>query len=260
MPWDATSNSLKARIKLGDSPSGLNINLECGALHPEDAGLRVEETGADLGICLDGDADRVIFCDASGEVVSGDRILCLCAKAMQEAGSLHGSTLVATVMSNLGLRDALADDGIALETTGVGDRLVIDRMREKGFSLGGENSGHIIFSDYATTGDGILSALKVLSLMKEKGATLADLAECMLEYPQEQRTLPVREKRPLEELPQLMEAIRRAEDALDGHGRTLVRYSGTENKLRILVECPDRAIADQQAEAIEKMAQQLIGA
>jgi len=151
--------------KLSIHPDGKNINEGVGALYPERAAQAVIEHGADVGICLDGDADRVIFCDEKGNVIAGDRVLCLCAKALKAQGKLKGDTLVATVMSNLGMRDALAKDGIALETTGVGDRLVIERMREKGFNLGGENSGHIIYSDHATTGDGIMSALMVLSML-----------------------------------------------------------------------------------------------
>jgi len=247
-------------IELGTKPDGRNINAGCGALHPEMAGEAVRERGADLGICFDGDADRVVFCDATGKVVSGDRILCLCAKALHDAGKLRGETLVATVMSNLGLRDALAEQGIALDITGVGDRLVLERMREKGYTLGGENSGHIIFADHATTGDGIMSGLKVLQVMKETGASLADLAECMTEYPQELLSLPVREKPPVESVPALREAIARAEGQFNGTGRTLVRYSGTESKIRVLVECADAGQAREQAEAIAKAVRATIGA
>lgn len=246
-------------MALGTEPNGRNINDGCGALHPELAAAAVVEHGADVGICFDGDADRLILVDARGRVVSGDRVLCLCAKALHEAGKLRGETLVATVMSNLGLRDALAADGIALETTGVGDRLVLERMREKGYSLGGENSGHIIFADHATTGDGIMSALKVLSVMKEKGLSLAELADCMEEYPAELVSMPVREKPPVEEVPQLQTAIAAAEEAFAGKGRTLVRYSGTEKKIRILVECADGATAREQVKAISKAVGDTIG-
>lgn len=246
-------------IKLGTKPNGRNINEKCGALHPELAAEAVRTHWADVGICLDGDADRVIFVDAQGQVISGDRVLCLCAKALHEAGGLRGGAMVATVMSNLGLRDSLGQSGIGLEMTGVGDRQVLERMREKGYALGGENSGHIIFADYATTGDGIMSALKVLQVMKDKNATLAELADCMTEYPQELLSLPVKEKPPVESVPKLQEAIAHAESVFDGQGRTLVRYSGTEKKIRILVECADAASAREQAEAIAGAVHETIG-
>ena len=246
-------------IQLGTKPDGRNINEKCGALFPEKAAEAVRTYWADVGICLDGDADRVIFCDGDGNVISGDRVLCLCAKALHESGGLRGGAMVATVMSNLGLRDALGQEGIALEMTGVGDRLVLERMREKGYALGGENSGHIIFADHATTGDGIMSALKVLQVMKDKGATLAELADCMQEYPQELLSLPVKEKPPMESVPALQEAIAKAEEVFNGQGRTLVRYSGTENKIRILVECADAKCAKEQAAAIAGAVEATIG-
>jgi phosphoglucosamine mutase len=245
---------------LGTKPDGTNINANCGALHPEGAAEVVKAQGADIGICFDGDADRVIFCDEHGSVVSGDRILCLCAGALHESGGLRGGALVSTVMSNLGLRDALGERGIMLEMTGVGDRQVLERMREKGYALGGENSGHIIFADHATTGDGIMSALKVLQVMKEKGRTLSELADCMTEYPQRLVSLAVREKPPVESVPVLQAAITRAEEVFGTRGRTLVRYSGTEKKIRILVECADQASVDEQAEAIAAAVRETIGA
>jgi phosphoglucosamine mutase len=246
-------------IKLATKPNGRNINEGCGALHPELAAQAVKEHGADIGICFDGDADRVIFVDANGAVISGDRVLCLCAKALHEAGELRGNTLVATVMSNLGLRDALAADGISLETTGVGDRLVLERMREKNYALGGENSGHIIFADHATTGDGIMSALKVLQVMKAKSATLAELADCMSEYPAQLVNLNVKEKPPIESIPALVEAIGAAEAAFGDEGRTLVRYSGTEKKIRILVEAKDAVLAGEQSAKLAAAVQSTIG-
>ncbi|MDB4788628.1 phosphoglucosamine mutase, partial [Akkermansiaceae bacterium] len=230
-------------IKLGTSPDGYNINEGFGSLHPEKAAERVIAEKADIGICLDGDADRVIFVDGNGDVISGDRVLCLCAKALKGKGKLRGNTLVSTVMSNLGLRDALAADGIDFIATDVGDRHVLERMREGNFNLGGENSGHLIFSDFATTGDGIVSALMVLSFIQDTGKTLAELADCMSEYPQLLVNLPVSEKPPLEEVPAITAAIAAADEAFGENGRTLVRYSGTEKKLRVLVEAKDSALA-----------------
>jgi phosphoglucosamine mutase len=246
-------------IKRSVHPDGRNINENCGALHPEKAAELVKEHGAHVGICFDGDADRVIFCDELGNVVDGDRILCLCAKALHAQGKLKGNTLVATVMSNLGLRDALAEDGITLETTGVGDRLVLERMREKGYNLGGENSGHIIYSDHATTGDGILSALMLLSMMREKGEKLSTLANCMDIYPQVLLGLEVKEKPPIETIPEVHAAIQKAESAFSDKGRVLVRYSGTERKIRVLTECSDAALAESQAKLIATAIQNTIG-
>ncbi len=247
-------------IKLSTAPDGRNINQNCGALHPEQAAAAVKAHGADVGICLDGDADRVIFCDETGTVVDGDRVLCLCAKTLKAQGKLKGDTLVATVMSNLGLRDALAADGIALETTGVGDRLVLECMREQGYNLGGENSGHIIYSDHATTGDGIMSALMVLSMMREKGIPLSELADCMEIYPQVLLGLDVTEKPPIEDIPDVLTAIRSAESTFADQGRVLVRYSGTERKIRVLTECSDAGLAQSQADLIAAAIQKTIGA
>lgn len=246
-------------IKLSVHPDGRNINADCGALYPEKAAAAVLEHGADVGICFDGDADRVIFCDEKGLVIDGDRVLCLCAKALHEKGMLKGDTLVATVMSNLGLRDALAADGIKLETTSVGDRHVLERMREKGYNLGGENSGHIIYSDHATTGDGIMSGLMVLSMMREKGVPLSELANCMDIYPQVLLGLEVKEKPPIETVPEIQSAIEHAELAFAEKGRVLVRYSGTERKIRVLTECADSELAQTQADLIGAAIQQTIG-
>lgn len=231
-------------ITLGTSPDGYNINEGVGSLHPEKAAALVLSENADLAICLDGDADRVIFVDGNGQVITGDRVLCLCAKALKSEGRLLNDTLVSTVMSNLGLRDALAADGITLETTAVGDRHVLERMREGDFNLGGENSGHIIFSDFATTGDGIVSALMVLSLIQKTGKSLAELADCMIEYPQILVNMPVKQKPAIAEVPELQKAIDDANAALGNDGRTLVRYSGTEKKIRVLVEAKDQALAE----------------
>lgn len=223
-------------IKAFVEPDGYNINNGCGALHPEAVSALVREHHADVGIALDGDADRVVFCDAEGRTVDGDRILTMCALDFHRRGALVRNTVVVTTMSNLGLHEALRQHGIAVETTDVGDRLVIERMRQIGANLGGEKSGHVIFMDYATTGDGIMTALQVLRLMKEHGSSLAELAACMREYPQQLVSVPVAERKPLEHLFSLQAALSRCRQDLGTSGRAIVRYSGTEPKLRILVE------------------------
>lgn len=232
-------------IKHGCDPDGININAGCGALHPEAAGALVRQHGADLGISFDGDADRVIFTDATGTPISGDRILALSALALHEQGKLRGGKMACTVMSNLGLHEAMRRAGIQVLTTPVGDRSVIEALREQGGSFGGENSGHLIFADHATTGDGILSALQVLRVMKEKKATLAELAACMREFPAELVNLKVAAKPPLIELPGLQKLMKEADVAFGDGGRQLIRYSGTENKIRILVEHSDADVVDE---------------
>jgi len=228
-------------IVLGNQPDGRNINDGCGALHPQLAAAAVRAHGADLGVSLDGDADRCIFTDADGQTVSGDRILGLCAAGLQREGRLEKNTVVVTVMSNLGLAASLEPHGIRVETTAVGDRHVIERMRSGGFSFGGENSGHLVFAAHATTGDGILSALQVLRLMKREDATLAELARGFDEFPSRLMNLEVAAKPPLESLPALTALMREADAAFGRHGRHLIRYSGTESRIRILVEHRDAA-------------------
>lgn len=223
-------------ITAGVQPDGLNINSGCGALHPEHAGELVRRHGADLGISFDGDADRVIFTDASGETVSGDRILALCAIGLKEQGKLRNDTLVATVMSNPGLKEAMRSHGIRMEATAVGDRNVIECIRLGGHSFGGESSGHVIFADHATTGDGIVSALQVLRLMRGKNTSLASLASVMEEYPSVLVNMPVTAKPPLDSLKGLKRLMEEATEAFGDQGRHLIRYSGTENKIRVLVE------------------------
>jgi len=226
------------------APDGYNINNNCGALHPHVMAEQVKACKADLGIALDGDADRVIFSDSNGSIVAGDRILAICALEFRHRGVLAHDTLVCTSMSNFGLRDSMTRHGIRVVSTDVGDRQVIEAMRAGGFSVGGENSGHIIFIDFATTGDGIITALQIMRLMKNSGQSLAALAACMHEYPHRLISLPVREKQPLETLPRLSETIRQAETALAEQGRVLVRYSGTEHKIRLLVEAKDATLME----------------
>lgn len=246
-------------IKTGCNPDGININDGCGALHPEHAGELVRAHGADLGVSFDGDADRVIFTNAEGEPVAGDRILALSALALKEQGRLRGNTIAVTVMSNLGLHEAMKQNGIKVLTTAVGDRQVIEALREHDHSFGGENSGHLIFADHATTGDGILSALQVLAMMKRRDQSLAELADCMSEFPQKLVNLPVSSKPPLETLPQLSQVMAEAETALGDSGRQLIRYSGTENKIRILIEHRDADIVEEWTAKLIRAVQQELG-
>jgi phosphoglucosamine mutase len=225
---------------IGVSPDGVNINEGVGALHPEGACAEVLKRQAQIGIALDGDADRVIVIDEKGQVVDGDAVLAMCASHMIGAGTLRHSTVVATVMSNLGLERALEAQGARLVRTQVGDRYVVEAMREGGFNLGGEQSGHLIFLDHCTTGDGIVAALQVLALVLRSGKPLSELARSAMErVPQvlENVLLPVR--RPLEEMKQLAKEEARIKGALGKEGRILIRWSGTEPKLRIMLEGPD---------------------
>ena len=233
-----------AVVKINDAPDGYNINNNCGALHPKVAAEQVKAHKADLGVALDGDADRAIFCDEHGRTIDGDRILAMCARECKRRGTLVEDTLVCTTMSNLGLHEAMARQGIRVVTTDVGDRYVIDAMRAHGYSLGGEKSGHLIFHEFATTGDGIIAALQVMRLMGTKQAPLSTLADCMTEYPHYVASLPVREKIPLETLPKVSAVLRQAEAGLAAHGRVLVRYSGTEKKIRLLVEAREQAVVE----------------
>jgi len=245
--------------KTGITPDGLNINADCGAMHPEIVADMVKATGSDIGIALDGDADRVIFADANGAIVDGDRVLAAMAIAFKTRGILKNDTLVVTSMSNLGLHDAMRAHGIHVEVTDVGDRHVIDAMRRHGHCLGGEKSGHLIFHDYATTGDGIISALQVLRILKEEDKTLAAFVDCMTEYPQQLVSIKVKEKRPIEEVPALAAALRACEEELKGTGRVIVRYSGTEPKIRILVEAQKAAHVEQWINALTNAVKEGLG-
>lgn len=231
-------------ITTGIDPDGLNINDGCGALYPETAGELVRKHNADLGVSFDGDADRVIFTDANGQVVSGDRVLALCAIGLKEQGRLKKDTLVATVMSNLGLIEAMKNQGIKVETTAVGDRNVIECIRKNGYSFGGENSGHLIFAEHSTTGDGIMSALQIIRLMKERNATMAQLSSVMSEYPTQLVNLPTKAKPAIASLKKLNALMSEATGDFGDQGRHLIRYSGTENKIRVLVEHRDAEQVD----------------
>jgi phosphoglucosamine mutase len=238
-------------IPLGTSPDGTNINDNIGALHPDVMAKKVREMRADLGIALDGDADRVILCDADGHIIDGDHILLILARRFKAQGRLPHATAVATVMSNLGLERALAREGIHMERVAVGDRYVVERMREGGFTLGGEQSGHIVMTDFATTGDGLLAALQVLAAMVEGSTTLAALARGLTHVPQVMVGVRVAKKPPLESLPSVVSAIAAAEAQI-GDGRVLVRYSGTEPKCRVMLEGDNEALIRHHCDAIAK--------
>ena len=226
-------------IVVAADPDGHNINDGCGATYPGYVGELVRQHNADVGIALDGDADRVIFCDSKGNEVNGDRIIGMCALDYQQRGKLAGESVVVTSMSNLGLEEALNPLGINVIRTDVGDRNVIEEMRRNNYNIGGEQSGHVVFMDYCTTGDGIVTALHVLKLMQKSNKTLTELAGFMREFPQEIMSIPVSEKVPIAQLPGLIATISRCEEALGENGRTVVRYSGTENKIRVLVEASE---------------------
>ncbi|MBS2031568.1 MAG: phosphoglucosamine mutase [Deltaproteobacteria bacterium] len=243
-------------IRLGVAPDGKNINAKVGALHPEHMAKAVQKHGADLGIAMDGDADRVIVCDEKGNIVDGDAIMAICARELTERKALAKRTLVATVMSNMGLDKAMAGIGVKVVRTRVGDRYVVEEMRRSGFNFGGEQSGHLIFLDHATTGDGAIAALNLLAVMVKSGKPLSELARFLTLFPQTQLNIAVKEKRELGELPTVVKAIRSVEGALGKDGRVLVRFSGTEAKARVLVEGPDarrnQGYADQIAGELKK--------
>jgi phosphoglucosamine mutase len=226
---------------IGVSPNGTNINHEIGALHPERMSELTRKSAAQIGIALDGDADRVILADENGAVLDGDVVIGLCALAMKAHGELRGNGIVTTPMSNLGLEIAMKNNGIAMHRAQVGDRFVVEKMRKEGFCLGGEQSGHLIFLDSSTTGDGALAALKVLEIMKRTGKPLSELKRQIQLYPQTLVNLKVKERKPLEGLPAYQRELALAEKDLQDNGRVFVRYSGTEAKLRILVESESEA-------------------
>ncbi|WP_447986926.1 phosphoglucosamine mutase [Nitrospira sp. Nam74] len=221
---------------IGDKPDGTNINAKCGAVDPQCLQEAVVEHEAHIGIAHDGDADRSVFVCEQGKVIDGDHAIAALALDLHQCGQLKRHTLVGTVMSNFGLELAMAKAGITLVRTPVGDRYILERMMAEGYNLGGEQSGHLIFLDHNTTGDGLISALQVLSLMKRTGRALSDLARCMSAVPQVLLGVPVKQKPDLSTLPDVQNAIKAAELKLNGTGRVLVRYSGTEPLLRIMVE------------------------
>ena len=243
-------------IPMGNNPDGRNINLKCGAMHPEIVAAAVRKHRAHAGIALDGDADRVIFADEKGKVIDGDHLMAICALDLKARKLLRKNTVVATVMSNMGFEIAMRQAGIKLIRTQVGDRYILECMRQKGYNLGGEQSGHLIFLDHTTTGDGILSALQVLAVMKKKGRPLSELAAVMSTLPQVLVNVTVERRRELDSIPVIGQAIADAEKKLAGKGRILVRFSGTQALCRVMIEGPSQkeitAMANELADVIKK--------
>ena len=242
-----------------NTPNGRNINRDCGSTYPEEIQRIMRETKADVGISHDGDADRVILCDEHGEIVDGDEIMAIAALDFLRSGTLAQNTLVATIMSNFGLNECLESHGGRVLRTKVGDRYVIEEMMKHDLNVGGEQSGHMIFRDFSTTGDGAVSALQILRIMVETGKPLSELRQCLRKYPQAQRNLKVRVKTPLEELPHVQQLVAETERDLDGAGRVLLRYSGTEPKIRLLIEGRDGDRINLQADRIAGVIQEAIG-
>ena len=242
------------------SPDGRNINLHCGALHPENLSKAVIDHRADFGVAFDGDADRAIFVAKSGQIVNGDGVLLAAARAWKAAGRLTGDTVVSTVMANLGLERALEREGIRMIRTPVGDKYVLEEMVRRDAALGGEQSGHIIFREYATTGDGILTALKLFEIARQAGCGLDELTADLKVYPQKLVNIRVREKKGLLEHPAVAREIRRAEESFAGSGRVLVRFSGTEPLARVMVEGIDADQVDSFSNSIADVIRQALGA
>jgi len=234
-------------VLTGDRPNGRNINYECGALHPEHMASLVLQSGAQAGFALDGDADRVIFADEKGEILDGDELMAVCATHYLKRGMLREKTVVATVMSNLGFEVALRRQGATLERTPVGDRYVVERMRQKQFNLGGEQSGHLIFLDHSTTGDGVLSALQVLAVMLTENRPLSELKKVMERYPQTLINVPVAPGKRMDGIPELVALERSLAARLGAEGRMVIRPSGTEPVIRVMVEGADAALIEETA-------------
>jgi len=246
-------------IPLGVSPDGKNINNKCGALYPENLSKAVVKHGAQVGLALDGDADRLIVVDEKGRVVDGDAIMAICTGELHARKELRKKALVATVMSNLGLENAVARWGVKVVRTKVGDRYVVEEMRKGGYSLGGEQSGHLVFLDHATTGDGTLAALQLLAVICRQGKPLSELTRIFEPLPQTLLNVIVKQKRELGELPEVMKAIKAAETRLGRNGRVLVRFSGTEPKARVLIEGPDAGKNDVYAKEIGEALTRALG-
>ncbi|MEO5896262.1 MAG: phosphoglucosamine mutase [Vicinamibacterales bacterium] len=244
---------------IGASPDGRNINLDCGSTHPERLSAVVREKSCRMGVAFDGDGDRAIFVDADGKIVDGDAVLLMCARHMKVQGRLQGNAIAATVMSNIGLEIALKESGIEMIRCSVGDKYVMEEMLTRGLSLGGEQSGHIIFSDHLFTGDGLATALNVLRVMADTGRELKDLASELVTYPQVLVNVRVRERKDLSTVPAIADVMKGVEGRLSGNGRLLVRYSGTEPLLRIMLEGKDQQEIQGMAAAIASVVKAQLG-
>jgi phosphoglucosamine mutase len=240
---------------IGNEPDGVNINAGCGSTHPENLQKRVVEEGADIGLAFDGDADRLIAVDEKGRVVDGDKMIYICAKMLKDRGELKGNKVTATVMSNLGFHRAIESIGAALDVTQVGDRYVLEKMLETGCVIGGEQSGHIIFLDHNTTGDGILSALQLLKALKLSGKKLSELADEVAIYPQVLKNAPVKNefKKKYKTDTEIIKEIDRIEDLMAHEGRVLIRPSGTEPLVRVMIEGKNQAVITELAEDLAKL-------
>lgn len=241
---------------LGVEPNGLNINQNCGSLHPELVAAKVREHRADIGLALDGDADRLIVVDERGKVLDGDQIMAVCAGEMLERDALPKRTLVSTVMSNMALEVFMNERDGHLVRTKVGDRYVVEEMRRGGYVLGGEQSGHVVFMEHSTTGDGILAALQLLRVMVGRQRPISEVAGLLEPYPQKLVNVWVKKKIPFEESPDIQDAVRHAEERLGKTGRVLLRYSGTESLARIMVEAQDQALVDELCEELAQAVKQ----
>jgi phosphoglucosamine mutase len=242
---------LGARVSaLNVHPDGTNINRRCGALHPEEMARTVRDEGADLGLAFDGDGDRLIVCDEKGQIVDGDCIMAICARELMGHDALQKKTLVATVMSNMGLEIAMESMGGALVRTPVGDRHVVECMRSHGYNFGGEQSGHLIFLDHITTGDGILAGLQLLAIMCRRQQPLSELATVMERFPQVLKNVRTRTRMSVEEIPTFSATVRKLEEKLNGAGRILVRPSGTEPVIRVMVEGQDEDTINEMADEL----------
>jgi phosphoglucosamine mutase len=240
-------------VTISNKPDGININLDCGSLHMEALQRTVREQKAHIGIAHDGDGDRTLFCDEKGRIVEGDQIMGMCAAEMAGARKLKGNAVVATVMSNLGLEEFLGRHGITLVRTKVGDRHVVEKMLEGGYNLGGEQSGHIVFLEFNTTGDGPITAVQVLNLMKTRNESLSRLASRIALFPQVLMNVEVERRQDIRSLPEVEKVIRKAEEKLGGSGRVLVRASGTEPKIRVMLEGRDYKIITKLGRDISKV-------
>ncbi len=244
---------------IGTEPDGTNINVNCGSLRPEILCEKVVQSGSDIGIALDGDADRVVLCDENGNEVDGDHVLAICSSEMLETGTLATDTVVATQMSNMALENYLSEKGLKLERTRVGDRYVVEEMKKLGANLGGEKSGHLLFLDHSTTGDGLLAALQILGIMRKKSKSLSELAGTINLFPQILNSLEIKEKKPFEQIPGLVEIVRESEKTLGNKGRMNIRYSGTELLARVMVEGEDETLINEIASRISSVINENIG-